>query len=172
MRQRLRPLGKAAVVLHAGWVRLRDKVFSVAVSPAFQAFGAHTVIQLPVRFDNEHRISIGHDVFVGSGTWLHVLPSEGREGQILIGDGTSIAGYCVFAAAAEIRIGNNVSICRNVYISDHTHQYEDWPVPIEKQGITDVSPVEIGDGAWLGENVVILPGSASVPGRLSAPTPL
>jgi len=45
-----------------------------------------------------------------------------------------------------------------VYISDHRHEFGDPVVPIADQGITGIRPVRIGDGAWLGQNVVICPG--------------
>ena len=38
------------------------------------------------------------------------------------------------------------------------HAYDDPKRPVLAQGITRVLPVEIGDGAWLGENVVVGPG--------------
>ena len=150
--------GTSFLAAHRNAVRVRDKLFSVAASPAFESYGANSVIQMPVRLGNAQHISIGSRVFVGSGCWLQVLVGEDEEPSLRIGDGTSIAGYCVFSAAREITIGRHVSICRNVYISDHTHEYENWPVPVEDQGITDVMPVEIADGAWLGENVVVFPG--------------
>jgi acetyltransferase-like isoleucine patch superfamily enzyme len=155
---RFRPVGNAVVAGHAFGIRLRDKLFSVAASPAFASFGSRSVVQMPVRLGNAGRISIGSGVFIGAGSWLQALEPRGSEPALLIGDGTSIAGYCVFSAAKTIRIGRNVSICRNVYIADHTHEYENWPVPVEEQGITDIEPVEVADGAWLGENVVIFPG--------------
>ena len=49
-------------------------------------------------------------------------------------------------------------LARGVYISDHSHRYDDTSRPILEQGIERIEPVEIGDGAWLGENVVICPG--------------
>ena len=150
--------GISFLAAHRTAVRVRDKLFSLAASPAFRSFGTNSVIQMPVRLGNAQHISIGSRVFVGSGCWLQVLAGADDDPSLQIGDGTSIAGYCVFSAAKEIRIGRHVSICRNVYISDHTHEYENWPVPVEEQGITDVMPVEIADGAWLGENVVIFPG--------------
>jgi acetyltransferase-like isoleucine patch superfamily enzyme len=38
------------------------------------------------------------------------------------------------------------------------HAFDDRTRAILDQGITRVAPVEIGDGAWLGQNVVIGPG--------------
>ena len=140
--------------------RLRDKLFSVAVAGSFREFGRRSVIQLPVRLSGESRISVGDDVFVGAGSWLQVLSDSGRgeTGVIEIGSGTSIAGSCILSAASRIRLGRSVLLARNVYIADHTHAYADVGVPVLDQGITRVAPVEIGDGAWLGQNVVITPG--------------
>jgi acetyltransferase-like isoleucine patch superfamily enzyme len=51
-----------------------------------------------------------------------------------------------------------VLLARGVYVSDHSHAFEDRSLPVLDQGVDRVAPVEIGDGAWLGENVVVCPG--------------
>lgn len=140
------------------WTRLRDKLFAVLAGPAFAQFGARTIIQVPVRLAGEKRIAIGRDVFIGAGSWLQVLQGPSDEVAITIGDGTSIAGSCVLSATQSIRLGNAVLLARNVYVADHMHAFDDRTRPILAQGITRVGPVEIGDGAWLGENVVVGPG--------------
>ena len=38
------------------------------------------------------------------------------------------------------------------------HAFDDRTRAVLDQGITRVGPVEIGDGAWLGQNVVVGPG--------------
>jgi acetyltransferase-like isoleucine patch superfamily enzyme len=60
-------------------------------------------------------------------------------------------------AASSIRTATP-SHARNVYIADHSHAYDDVGVPVLAQGVTRVAPVEIEDGAWLGQNVVVGPG--------------
>lgn len=137
--------------------RARGKTFSLLARGAFASFGDRTVIQPPVRLSGERRISVGSDVFVGAGSWLQVLGDEG-EVALAIGDGTSIAGNCVLSAASSIRLGRKVLIARGVYVSDHIHAYADTSRAVLEQGIDRVEPVEIGDGAWLGENVVVGPG--------------
>jgi lipopolysaccharide O-acetyltransferase len=133
------------------------KGFSLAVGGAFASFGRKTVIEPPVRLNGESRIALGSGIFVGANSWLQVIePGEGV--AIEIGDGTSIAGNCVLSAAHSIRLGRKVLIARGVYVSDHIHAYDDPGRAILDQGITKVGPVEIGDGAWLGENVVVAPG--------------
>lgn len=139
--------------------RVRAKTFSVLAADAFAAFGARSVLQPPIRLSGESQIAIGNDVFVGSGSWLQVL-RPGGSGVIMlsIGDGTCIAGNCVFIAASSIRLGRQVLVARGVYISDHIHTYEDTSRAVLDQGVSRVEPVTIDDGAWLGENVVICPG--------------
>ena len=51
-----------------------------------------------------------------------------------------------------------VDTARNAYIADHQHAFTDTTRAVLDQGIEKTAPVEIGDGAWLGENVVVGPG--------------
>lgn len=152
-----RTVGRGALQLHRLWVRSRDKAFSMTVAGGFHSFGRNSVIQVPARIKNAHRIAVGEGVFVASGSWLHVLEDDG-DVALEIGDGASIAEGCVFSSARSIRLGTKVSLARYVYVADHAHAYDDPDAPSLEQGITDIRPVEIGDGAWLGQNVTVLPG--------------
>jgi lipopolysaccharide O-acetyltransferase len=128
---------------------------------AFASFGSKSVIQLPVRLRGESRVAVGADVFIGAGSWIQVLAEQSPDGvepEITIGDGTSIAGFCVLSAVCSIRIGKKVLMARNVYIADHGHAFSDPAAAVLEQGLRDVHPVEIGDGAWLGQNVFVGPG--------------
>ena len=121
-------------------------------------FRRKSVLQLPIRFSGERRIAIGSDVFVGAGSWLQVLDETPGPVALAIGDGTSVAGSCVLSAAESVRLGRKVLLARNVYIADHMHAFDDRARAVLEQGITRVGPVEICDGAWLGQNVVVRPG--------------
>lgn len=148
--------GAVALSLYRGWRRAGAKGFTVCVRGAFAALGPNTVIEPPVRLAGERRIEIGAGVFVGAGSWLRAAPGTGV--ALRIGDGTSIAGQCVLSAERAVVIGKRVLMARNVYIADHRHAYEDPRSAVLDQGVTGVAPVEVGDGAWLGQNVVICPG--------------
>jgi lipopolysaccharide O-acetyltransferase len=151
LRGRLAPVALSA---YRATVDARNKAFSLLTGPSFASFGARSVVQLPVRLSGEDRIEVGSGVFVGAGSWLQVL--EG--GWISIGDGTAFSGNVVVSAARRVTIGRRVLVARGVYIADHGHAHADTTRPVIEQGLTDVAPVEIGDGAWLGENVVVCPG--------------
>jgi acetyltransferase-like isoleucine patch superfamily enzyme len=143
--------------LYQGLSDAYSRALSFAVGGAFAEFGSHTVLKAPIRTSGERRIALGDHVFVGPGSWLQAVGEEG-EVALSIGSGTSIAGACVLSAAERVRIGERVLFASNVYVSDHHHAFEDPSRPVIEQGIIPPRPVEICDGAWLGENVVVGPG--------------
>jgi acetyltransferase-like isoleucine patch superfamily enzyme len=138
--------------------RLRTRAFSALLRGSFGSCAPSARIQFPLRLNGERRISIGENVFIASNCWLATYEHDGRPGRLEIGDGTRITGYCVLAAAASVKVGRSVLFARNVYVADHRHAFEDTTRPIVEQGFAGVAPVEIGDGAWLGQNVVVAPG--------------
>lgn len=133
----------------------RDRAFSLALRSSFASFGARSRISLPAQLEGTDRIAIGSRVYLGPGCWLL---AHRPAGQLEIGDGTSIAGYCVLSAAVSVRVGCNVLFARNVYVADHRHGFEQAYVPVLDQPLADLRAVTVEDGAWLGQNVVILPG--------------
>jgi acetyltransferase-like isoleucine patch superfamily enzyme len=154
-----RVTGRGSLGLHRASGRARAKLFSLACGGAFAAFGPRSVLQPPVRLAGERWISIGADVFVGRGSYLQVLADDaGAAGRLEVGDGTRVTGSCVLSAVRSVRLGRDVLLATNVYIADHRHAFEDLSRPVLAQGVEQVAPVEIGDGAWLGQNVVVGPG--------------
>ena len=151
-------LGRSAVGCYRLFVRARAKTFSTLSAGAFASFGRRSMLELPIRLVGEERIAVGDDVYVGAGSWLQTLEGPGYAGELVVGDGTAIAGSCVLSAAVSVRVGRRVLFARNVYVSDHIHAYEDRTRAVLDQGFDRLEPVVIGDGAWLGQNVVVCPG--------------
>ncbi len=133
----------------------RNALFSRLVANSFMEFGSHSVIEMPVLIHGASRISIGRNVLVGSDSWLH---TRGTQSLLEIGDETRISGHCVLSAVEHVRIGRAVLLGRHVYIADHNHGTSDPDLPILAQELERIRPVVIGDGAWLGQHSVILPG--------------
>lgn len=152
-----RRVGAAVVRWYAGSRRVRDKLWSALASGAFRDYGTASVIALPVRLVGASQISIGHRVYIGSGSWLQFIGERSAPG-LVIGDDTKIAGRCVLSAAADLRIGTGVLLASNVYVADHSHAFDQGETPIGEQGIDRIAPVRIEDDSWIGENVVVLPG--------------
>lgn len=140
---------------HDLYRRVRDRAFSLAMRSSFESLGPRSRLSLPIQLQGTERIAIGDHVYFGPGCWLLTHKPGGR---LEIGEGTSIAGYCVLSAATSVRIGRKVLFARNVYVADHRHGFELEHTPVIDQEIADLRPVVIEDGAWVGQNVVILPG--------------
>ncbi|MGI8801374.1 MAG: acyltransferase [Solirubrobacteraceae bacterium] len=85
--------------------------------------------------------------------------------HITIGDDSYINRGCVFDNSASIAIGRSCSIGMNVLIitSDHaigpSHR---------RAGTLSAAAITIGDGAWIGTRVTLLPGSAVAAGCVVA----
>ncbi len=145
---------------HRCWLRLTAKAFTLLCRGDFFRLGARSTLSLPIRLQGTEHIEIGSRVFVGPNSWLEVLAPDGRRANpaIRIGHGTSIAGFCTITSRRSVVIEPNVLIARYAYISDHTHACASSELPIKDQGIAQVAPVRICEGAWLGQNVVVCPG--------------
>lgn len=151
--------GGAALASYRTARRVRGHAFSRAVSGGFAEFGPRSVLDPPVDIRGARSIAIGARVWVGPGSWLYAMPEQALDGPVLVvGDGVCISGNCVLSAVASVRLGRDVLLARNVYISDHSHAYEDITRPVRTQGLANIRPVTVGDGAWLGQGVVVCPG--------------
>lgn len=88
-------------------------------------------------------IDVGSRVFIGDGRHIRLGTSSG------IGSGSRVYGAL---------IGRDVICGRDVVFLKDNHRHDDLARPIREQGLTDpVLPV-IGDGAWIGDRAIILPG--------------
>ncbi len=134
--------------------RVRDRAFVLAVRKSFAAWGNGTTIRLPFRVSGARAISFGADVVVGEGSWFQTIGA----GSIAVGDRCQFSGYAVISSAGSVVIERDVLVARNVHILDHQHRYEGLGVPVHAQGISLARPVRIGQGSWIGANVVILSG--------------
>ena len=75
-----------------------------------------------------------------------------------IGDFTSVGGFEVFGGG-EVAIGSHVSFGPGVKILTQNHEYEGDALPYTDDKFVHRS-VRVGDCAWLGMDVTLLPGTA------------
>lgn len=140
-----------------GLQRVRDAVFSVIAGTGFARFGRGSRILLPFRASGAHRVVIGSKVLIGPGSWLMTLGEDSDEPAIIIGDRVRMNQTSI-TAVQRVVIEDGVAIARGCYISDHSHGYDDPNRFVRDQPLDRIAPVVIERGAWLGQNVVVLPG--------------
>ena len=145
------------------------KIYSRILSHArysFRSRGTGVDIDHRAVVDGAKYIELAEDVFVQRGAWLVVplfdMPSVEDRAYLTVGRGTRIGPNCLISAANRIEIEEHVLIAPNVYVSDHSHAYDDIDRPISYQGIVSRGTVKIESGAWLGMNAIIHAGDGQL----------
>lgn len=105
-------------------------------------------------------IHLGNGVSLGKDVWLNI-PAEASgpvENQpiIKIGDSSAIGRRCTISGAHKIEIGEKTLFGPSVFITDHSHEFENPSVPIMDQGITEGGTIIIESGCWFGHNCAVV----------------
>jgi len=146
-------------ILHF-FYKLKYRVFTILMNPCFYSIGKKSIIVPPFRFNNLSQVKVGDNVTIQSSCWIQVIPNKLQQSPvIIIKDNVGIGMNATISGIKKIVIAEHTIFGRNVYISDHGHEYHDIKKPIAEQGIRKKSEVIIGRGVWLGQNAVILPGA-------------
>lgn len=88
-----------------------------------------------------------------------------RTRNIVLGRRSTINLNCVFDNRALVTIGDNVGIGIGVMFVTSSH---DMSNPLCRAGEGSVSPISVGDGAWIGSGSQILGGVTIGPGAVIA----
>lgn len=97
-------------------------------------------------------ISIGKGVQFRSRTNIFL---DGN-GKVKLGDNVFFNNDVSVTARSRIEIGSNTIIGENVKIYDHDHVFSRANGVRHKEFVD--APVKIGDGVWIGSNVIVLKG--------------
>lgn len=98
-------------------------------------------------------IFISKNVIIGRNAWISTIGS----GRIQIQAGCRIGRHFVLASKSNVTIGTNCLISYRVSILDHNHIFDSNSY-VTTSGTDDPQQIKIGDGCFLGANVVVLPG--------------
>lgn len=141
-------------------IRVKARLFTLLMKACFGKIGNGTVITPPLRFGNLRHVRLGKNVVINSNCWIQTICSHAGAPPVLeIHDDASIGMNATISAARRIEIGKHVLLGRNVFITDHNHEFRDVKLPVQNQGITTPAEVSIGEETWIGQNAVILPGA-------------
>lgn len=81
-----------------------------------------------------------------------------RNARLIMRNNVEIGNHSTISALHEVILEDGVLTGPHVFIADHNHNYQNPYVHIYKQGTlaSNDSCVHIGEGTWLGTNVVIV----------------
>lgn len=126
----------------------------------FGAFGWGTTLGRCQLAGGLGRVRLGANVQIGPQWRLEALEEvhgARYDGRIEIGDWTAAEIGLHVAAAESVTIGRDVLIASWVFITDHDHGIA-GPRPPRHAPLEQPRPVRVGDGCWLGERAIVLPG--------------
>jgi len=141
--------------------------------PQFANDPKNLMIELPRRIIHPEKMFIGNNVSLGPGSFIIAmshyptngmkppdleLPVQKFNSKIIIGNNVTSTADLQLAAQNEIIIEDDVMFASNIHINDGMHGFENANVPYRYQPIVKISPILIKRGAWVGQNVVIMPG--------------
>ena len=136
-------------------------IFNFSKVIRFKKFGKGSFIgkQL-ITYGSCKNIEIGNNVRIGRYSRLSAYRAKTgeSEGKIIIKDGCYIGDHFRILTASKVELEENVLIASCVVIMGENHSMDpENPIPYKHQPLAP-APVTIKEGAWIGENVSILPG--------------
>lgn len=119
----------------------------------------------PFWIRHEDRIELGENAYIGPNSTIAPMPSvttidgvQEYDPHIKIGRNFYCNGWLHLYAASEVVIGDDVMLGPFVFIADCKHAFSRKNVAAIHQGFDKIRPVRIGDGTWICQGAVILPG--------------
>jgi acetyltransferase-like isoleucine patch superfamily enzyme len=157
--------------VYRAWVLRRERVLAIPRNMFYSRLLRAQDIRLGIhsRIRGINRLQIGRAFKALDYLWLDAIERDRNGNQykpvLVIGDNV-VAGYFVHVAATNcVRIGSDVLIGSRVIITDHNHgiykgatQSSPLERPAERVLTPDAETV-VEDNVWIGDGVVILPGS-------------
>ena len=99
----------------------------------------------------------GVGVKMGKNVTIHFRTEVRCPERLTLGDGTIIGDNAILDARRGLTMGRNVNLSSDVSIYTHQHDHRDPYFGLPSEDKLKLS-VEIDDRAWLGANVIVLPG--------------
>ncbi|MCE3294333.1 MAG: hypothetical protein K0R65_47 [Crocinitomicaceae bacterium] len=137
--------------------KLRTGLFRLFNKGKFKVLDG--IIVRPLKIQGKEFIEVHENVIIHDQCWLGAYPMNGSTPRLVFKKGTCVGHFNHFSCAGEMIIGENVLFADKIFVTDNTHSYENVNIPVISQGVKLLKQVQIGDGAWIGENVSVIGAS-------------
>lgn len=140
--------------------RIKTRCFTLVMAGRFGSFGRGSRVAAPLRFAQLRGVAVGERVNISRDVWILTVGPLNQDGspKLVISSHCGIGMGATLSAARRVVLEEHVLMARNVYISDHGHEFRNPDAPVSEQGITEPKEVVIGSHTWLGQNACVLPG--------------
>ena len=123
--------------------------------PFFGKIGKMTYIGKPCFIEGCKNLRIGNKVRIFPGIRIEAM----NKGKVIIGNNVAIEqNVHITCAEKPLKIGNDVTVLANTFITNVNHDYQDINKSVLDQGIS-VLDTEIGDGCFIGYGAAIQAGT-------------
>lgn len=121
--------------------------------------GNNVEIKKPFLISPSKDICVGSNSVVLDGARLQVFSNIGKkDAKLQIGSNCYICYRFCALASDDIVIGNDVLMASDILLVTHNHGIDPISdIPYMDQPL-ETKPISIGDGCWLGDKVIVLPG--------------
>ena len=107
-------------------------------------------------------LGITHEWTIGAGSTLEANCSisareQGFQNRFIIGERSFIGDFTIIDTTGGVMVGNNVAVGPHCILYSHDHEPAVEALAVWK-GAIKPGAIKIGDGAWIGARVTILPG--------------
>lgn len=138
-------------------------LYTWILKKSFAHFGKNSIIKPLLNTTNQDKISIGNNVNIGSFSWIAVSTHFGKgedtsknKIRLKIGDNVDIGNNAFIVANNNVEIGDSVMTGPYVYISDHSHRYDDVTLDLRDQPLTEGGFVKIEENVFIGIKASIM----------------
>jgi acetyltransferase-like isoleucine patch superfamily enzyme len=127
----------------------------------FQHLGWKVIFENNVTVRGAEYMCLRNNVNIDSNAVLYVIKHpkyNSKTPRLILEDGVGIGIGAVILVINSVHIKKDAMIGPNCVIADYDHSYQDINIPIHHQGLGNIKPIEIGEGAWIGANATIVSG--------------
>ena len=137
------------------------RYFKYKIFSRFYHLGWKVIFEKNVILRGTKYMKIGNHVNFDANSVIYVVKHpkyDTKKPRLIIEDEVGIGIGAVILTVNSIHIKKCAMIGPHTVIADYDHRYQDANVSIKNQGLINIKPVIIEEGAWIGANVTVCSG--------------
>lgn len=130
-------------------------IYKVPLKYKLTSLGKESIIKYPYRIEGRGEIIIGDNVYVFPNCHFQTISIDGSTPTIRLGNNIRMWNNSQISCVRTVTIEDGCTFAANCFITDVTHRYDDISIPAYNSQLRTLPSVVIGEGTWVGRNVII-----------------